>query len=81
MAVPRVREAALLGAAVLAGVGAGSLPDITSGANQMVTIDSLLQPNPKHQYLYDGMFGVYRSLYPDLKDAFHRLGDVMRGLA
>jgi len=39
-----VREAALMGAAVLAGVGAGQFTDITSGANQMVRIDSVLDP-------------------------------------
>jgi len=79
VAVPQVPEAALVGAAVLAGVGAGLLPDITAGANQMVAIAAVLEPNPVHQSLYDGLFGVYRRLYPDLRDAFHQLSDVSRG--
>jgi len=79
VAVPRVREAALVGAAVLAGVGAGLLPDITAGANQMVAIDALLEPNPVHQALYAGLYGVYKRLYPDLRDAFHQLGVASRG--
>ena len=73
VAVPRVREAALMGAAVLAGVGAGLLPDITEGANQMVRIDEVLEPIPAHHRLYAELFGVYKRLYPDLRGAFHQL--------
>ena len=76
VAVPRVREAALVGAAVIAGVGAGRLPDITEGANQMVRIDEVLEPNPDHHQRYTELFAVYRRLYPDLRDAFHQLGQV-----
>ena len=73
VAVPRVREAALMGAAVLAGVGAGLLPDITEGANQMVRIDEVLEPIPAHHRQYTELFGVYKRLYPDLRSAFHQL--------
>jgi xylulokinase len=76
VAVPRVREAALVGAAVIAGVGAGRLPDITEGANQMVRIDEVLEPNPDHQQRYTELFAVYKRLYPDLRDAFHQLSQV-----
>jgi xylulokinase len=74
VAVPRVREAALAGAAVLAGVGAGHLPDITAGANQMVRIDDVLRPDPVLHQRYEELFGVYKRLYPDLRDAFRQLG-------
>jgi len=74
VAVPRVREAALMGAAVLAGVGAGLLPDITEGANQMVRIDGVLEPIPAHHQEYNELFSVYKRLYPDLRSAFHQLG-------
>jgi xylulokinase len=73
VAVPRVREAALTGAAVLAGVGAGLLPNITEGANQMVRIDAVLEPNPVHHRQYTELFQVYKRLYPDLRSAFHQL--------
>ena len=62
-----------MGAAVLAGVGAGLLPDITEGANQMVRIDEILDPIPAHHRLYTELFGVYKRLYPDLRSAFHQL--------
>jgi xylulokinase len=74
VAVPRVREAALMGAAVLAGVGAGLLPDITQGANQMVRIDGVLEPVAAHHQQYLELFGVYKRLYPDLRNAFRQLG-------
>ncbi len=73
VAVPHVREAALMGAAVLAGVGAGLLPDITEGANQMVRISKVLEPNPAHHRQYTELFSVYKRLYPDLRSAFHQL--------
>jgi len=78
VAVPRVPEAALMGAAVLAGVGAGLLTDITEGANQMVRIDEVLEPDPDRHQRYTELFGVYKRLYPDLRDAFHQLGVVTR---
>jgi xylulokinase len=79
VAVPRVREAALMGAAVLAGVGAGLLPDITSGANQMVAVDEVLEPNPDHRTVYSEQYRVYKRLYPDLRDAFHQLSTISHG--
>ncbi len=79
VAVPQVTEAALLGAAVLAGVGAGLLPDITTGANRMVRIKSILEPNPSRHRLYTDLYGVYERLYPDLCDAFHQLSGIAPG--
>ncbi len=77
--VPRVTEAALLGAAVLAGVGAGLLPDITTGANRMVRIEAVLQPHLDRHRRYTELYGVYRRLYPDLRTAFHQLGEIVEG--
>lgn len=78
VAVPQVVEAALMGAAVLAGVGAGLVPDITAGANQMVRINSVLEPDPKRHQHYTRLYRVYERLYPDLYDAFHQLDEITR---
>ncbi len=72
VAVPRVTEAALMGAAVLAGAGAG-LFDISTGAERMVRIVERLDPHPERHGRYDELFGVYERLYPDLRAAFHQL--------
>lgn len=79
VAVPRVTEAALMGAAVLAGVGAGMVPDITAGANRMVRIDRIIQPDADRHQHYSDLYAVYRRLYPDLRSAFHQLGGEGRG--
>jgi xylulokinase len=73
VAVPRVRETALLGAAVLAAVGAGLLPDVASGADRLVRIERVLHPVPSRHQQYAELFDVYKRLYPDLRDAFHQL--------
>jgi xylulokinase len=78
VAVPRVREAALMGAAVLAGVGAGRLSNVTEGANQMVRIDTVLKPDPEPHRCYTELFGVYKRLYPDLRNAFRQLGSIVQ---
>ncbi len=76
VAALRVTEAALLGAVVLAGVGAGLVPDITAGANQMVRIESILEPDMERHRRYTDLYRVYERLYPDLCDAFHQLGEI-----
>ncbi|MCX7680875.1 MAG: FGGY-family carbohydrate kinase [Anaerolineae bacterium] len=73
VAVPRVTEAALLGAAILAAVGAGVLPDVVAGAERMVRIGEVLEPHPEQHRRYEELYAVYRRLYPDLKEAFHQL--------
>jgi xylulokinase len=76
VAVPQVTEAALMGAAVFAGVGAGLVPDITTGANQMVRINQILEPDSKRHQHYTRMYRIYERLYPDLCDAFHQLDEI-----
>jgi xylulokinase len=77
VAVPRVPEAALMGAAVLAGVGAGVVPDVTAGANRMVRIARVIEPDPARHEWYSGLYDVYQRLYPDLRAAFHQLAEEM----
>lgn len=79
VAVPRVTEAALLGAAILAAVGAGLLPDVIAGAESMVRIRELLEPHPEQHRRYSELYAVYRRLYPDLKEAFSQLHQVTEG--
>ncbi len=76
ISVPRVTECALMGAAVLAGVGAGLFPDIASSAEKMVQIKKAMQPDPDLRERYTQMYDVYRELYPSLKESFHQLRDI-----
>jgi xylulokinase len=56
---PRVYEAGALGAAILAGTGAGRFASLPSGAAQMVRMEKRFEPNPIRQRLYDQRFSDY----------------------
>ena len=73
VAVPAVTEAALLGAAVLSGVGAGVFPDIASGSERMVRTRVVIKPNAQRYEFYSNIYAVYKRLYPDLREAFAEL--------
>ena len=65
--VPRVTEAACLGAAVLAAVAAGDYPEVRAAVNDAVSFDSRLEPRPEQSARYDRQYESYRQLYPALK--------------
>ena len=67
-----------MGASVLAGVGARLVSDITAGANQMVRINSVLEPDAERHQRYTSLYRVYERLYPDLCEAFHQLDEITR---
>lgn len=73
VAVPRVPETAVLGAAIAAAGGIDAYPDLAAATRAMVRIDRRLEPDPAHRAAYDAAFGTYLGLYPALADAFHRL--------
>lgn len=68
-------EQASIGAALLAGVGAGVYTDFASACEQVVRLGPETQPNPAHQAFYQGLFEQYSALYPRLKGDFHQLVD------
>jgi xylulokinase len=73
VAVPRVPETALLGAAITAASGIGAYPDLAAATRRMVAIERRLAPDPAAQAIYDQVYAVYVDLYPALAPAFHRL--------
>jgi xylulokinase len=60
--VPRVLEASLLGAAMIAAVGAGMHADYTTAARAMVHIANRIAPNPDNHRRYDAVFDNFRQL-------------------
>lgn len=73
VAVPRVPETALLGAAITAARGIDAYPDMAAATRRMVAIERRLPPNPVARAIYDEVYGVYVNLYPALASVFHRL--------
>ena len=62
----RNADAALSGAAILAGVGVGIFPDIPSGAANIVKTRHAYTPDPKTHAVYREMYDLYQSLYAAL---------------
>ena len=66
-------EEAATGAAILAGVGVGLYPSIQGACASLIKLKSSTTANPDNADRYTELYGVYRSLYPALKDSFHKL--------
>ena len=64
--VPRVRETATIGAAIVAAVGIGAQPDVPAAIRAMTTIDRRFEPDPARARIYDRAFDAYLALYPAL---------------
>lgn len=60
--VPAVTETALAGYAILAGIAAGLVPDIASGARALVRIERRLEPDPSARPALDRGYRAYRAL-------------------
>jgi ribulose kinase len=71
--LPRYREAAVLGAAICAAVGAGHYPDLSTAAQAMVSFERQIDPNPAHHAVYNDLFGHYVATYPALRDLMHEV--------
>ncbi|MCP4384385.1 MAG: carbohydrate kinase, partial [Hyphomicrobiales bacterium] len=63
----RVLDAGTLGAAVIAGVGAGALPSLAGAVDQLVSFERVFEPEEGERGLYDARFGKFQDLYADLK--------------
>jgi xylulokinase len=72
--VPQVTEAACLGAALLAGVGAGVYPDLATAVARTVRFRGRIEPQPEQAALYDARYALYRQVYPTLIPLLRELG-------
>jgi xylulokinase len=66
--VPDIGEAAPLGDAILAAVGAGIYPDPISPLGDIVSIKETIEPDPKLHQMYEDLFGLWTSVYNNLKE-------------
>ncbi len=66
-------DAACLGAAMLAGVGAGMYPSLPEAARIIVRIKDVYDPDPAEAARYAETYALYRDLYPTLKPLLHRI--------
>jgi xylulokinase len=71
--VPRITEAAGWGAALLAGAGSGHFSSAAQAAEQMLRLERRFEPDPARAARYEERYGLYREVYPTLKDIHHRM--------
>ena len=64
----KVSDAAVLGAAMLAGVGVGIFKDIREGVSEMVSIDKKYEPIKENAKLYEELYGIYCRIYEGLEE-------------
>lgn len=73
--VAQSSEGPALGVAILAGVGTGLYPSVKEACDAMIHVGQEQKPIPENVAVYARKYQVYRSLYPDMKDAFKRLSE------
>lgn len=73
LALINVTEGAALGAALLAGVGAGEYRDVREAVDACVRVTSTAAPNAEAAAVYERAYPLYRALYPALKPTFDAL--------
>lgn len=61
---PAITEAGALGAALIAGTGAGVFASFDEGVGAMVTLDMTFEPDPDRTRCYNERYEQYRQLWP-----------------
>ncbi len=72
--IPERTVGASYGDALLAGIAAG-LVEPGAGWNPTAQV---VGPDPANRELYDGLYGVYRELYPATREQMHALAELQR---
>lgn len=65
-------EAAVIGAAVLAGIGGSMWGSLEEAVEQVVREERVFEPNPRYQQFYRLQNSIYRELYQQTVDLFHQ---------
>jgi xylulokinase len=73
-----VAEGAALGAAILAGVGAGAYGSVAEGCRGVIRVQEKSRPRRAMAQFYERQYGVFKELYPALCDTFSHLGMLFR---
>ena len=77
ISLPDEPEGAPLGSALVAAVGCGLYKNYEEAVKKVVNINkNAVLPNHENHQLYQELFKVYQSLYPQLKGAFAQLADI-----
>ena len=72
-------EGPALGAAMLAGVGAGVYRDIREAVNTTVAIADSIDPDQNRADIYAEIYPLFTNLYPSFKSGYQKLFDITNG--
>lgn len=64
----KVTDAAVIGAAIMAGTAVGIFNNISEAVTKMVRTDRIYRPIPEHAKIYDEMYKIYCAAYEGLKE-------------
>lgn len=64
------KEAACLGAAILAGKAIGIFDSIEAACEGMISVKKVYHPNPENKEVYDKAYEKYKKVFKDLESAF-----------
>jgi len=67
-----VFEGSVLGAAILAGVGAGVYPDERTGAERTIRLGPVFKPNLANRPRYDYLFDLFKDMHDRMQEPFNR---------
>jgi xylulokinase len=70
--IPRVRETATVGAAIVAAVGVAAHADLPTAIRAMTSIDRRFEPDPERAAIYDRTYEAYVGLYPAIAPMLRR---------
>jgi xylulokinase len=73
-----VSEATCIGAAILAGVGAGLYASVEDACAELIPIGGRCEPQPETQTVYDNLFDIYVRLYEQTKSLWPIVHQVAR---
>jgi xylulokinase len=71
-----IEEGAAYGAALLGHVAAGTFKDVDEATSLVRTLDEVTEPDPANVTVLEETYGVYRALYPKLREEMHRLAAI-----
>lgn len=69
-------ETSALGAAILTAAGIGLYPDTEQAAKAMVRYEKTFFPNKENRKVYDGLYNVYKHIYPALQQMYKEIQKV-----
>jgi xylulokinase len=69
----KIDEGPAYGAALLGAVAAGAFKDVSEASSTVKMLSTIVEPRAQESAVYEELYGVFRSLYPSLRDAMWRL--------